>query len=399
MTLVLETQAVKGAGLDLLKSVDWAFVKSDTSYSTHDFHPYPAKFIPQIPQTLIEALSKTGDTVLDPFCGSGTALVESLLLGRNAIGVDLNPLAVLITKAKTTPLSSQQIVRITKFLDALKQDFSNVYKASTDKTCPRYDPPAPLPLIPKLDFWFDSIAIREAAVMKRRIDEMSDEVLRNFLAVAFSSILVSISRQDSDTRYVRRQKNLRPLDAFRRFQARVHHMAERIAEFSKIPNLPKALVYHRDSRDLSFLKPASVHLVVTSPPYPNAYSYHLYHQYRMLWLGMDPWAFKKDEIGSHRKYSKKANGATADTFAAEMQQCFDGLHRVLVERGRFCLVIGDSILRGQLIDNSQLLRRVAEVSGFQFEAEFERPIDLRRKSFNPKIGKIRHEHILVFKRV
>lgn len=385
--------------LDLLKSVDWAFAKSNTSYSTHDFHPYPAKFIPQIPQTLIRVLSEPGDTVLDPFCGSGTTLVESLLLGRNAIGVDLNPLAVLISKAKTTPLSSRKIARISKFLDALERDFSNLYKASTDERWPQHNLPAPLPLIPKLDFWFDSIAIREAAIIKRYIDEISDEVLRNFLAVAFSSILVSISKQDSDTRYVRREKNIRPLDAFKKFQARVYHMLKKISEFSKIANLPKALVYHRDSRDLSFLKPASVHLIVTSPPYPNAYSYHLYHQYRMLWLGMDPWAFKKDEIGSHRKYSKKTNGATAETFAAEMQQCFDGLHRVLIEGGRFCLVIGDSIVRGQLIDNSQLLRPIAEASGFQFEAEFQRPIDPTRKAFNPKIGKIKHEHILVFKRV
>lgn len=61
------------------------------SYLTHNLHPYPAKFIPQIPKELIVRLSKKNNWVLDPFCGSGTSLVEARLTGRNSIGVDVNP--------------------------------------------------------------------------------------------------------------------------------------------------------------------------------------------------------------------------------------------------------------------------------------------------------------------
>src|SRR5713226_4726853 len=85
-----------------LDEIDWDFKDAKTSYLTHGMHPYPAKFIPQIPNALIQALSSVGETVADIFCGSGTTLVESLILKRNAVGVDANPLACLISRAKTT---------------------------------------------------------------------------------------------------------------------------------------------------------------------------------------------------------------------------------------------------------------------------------------------------------
>src|SRR5262245_57056681 len=88
--------------LDTLIQVDWDFKTAKTTYLTHGLHPYPAKYIPQIPHSLIDELSVYGETVADIFCGSGTTLVEANLLGRNSIGIDANPLACLISEAKTT---------------------------------------------------------------------------------------------------------------------------------------------------------------------------------------------------------------------------------------------------------------------------------------------------------
>src|SRR5690606_28475459 len=96
-----EVGLVSGLGphrdeLDVLRSIDWDFAGAKTNYLTHGMHPYPAKFIPQIPNALIQELSSVGDTVGDIFCGSGTTLVEALTLKRNAVGIDANPLACLI---------------------------------------------------------------------------------------------------------------------------------------------------------------------------------------------------------------------------------------------------------------------------------------------------------------
>src|SRR2546426_2577709 len=97
---------------ETLHCIDWNFVGANTAYLTHNLHPYPAKFIPQIPNALIQELSSVGETIADIFCGSGTTLLEALQLKRNAIGIDANPLAVLISRAKTTPLNDDQIATI-----------------------------------------------------------------------------------------------------------------------------------------------------------------------------------------------------------------------------------------------------------------------------------------------
>jgi DNA modification methylase len=89
---------------------DWTFAHADTQYLTHGFHPYPARMVPQIANRVITRYSKPGDLILDPFCGSGGVLVEAKLLGTNSVGVDINPLAVIIAKAKTTPIDSQPLM-------------------------------------------------------------------------------------------------------------------------------------------------------------------------------------------------------------------------------------------------------------------------------------------------
>ncbi|MFC1512617.1 transcriptional repressor LexA, partial [bacterium] len=83
----------------------WDYKGEKTKSYTHGLHMYPAMFIPQVAKRLLQTYSKEGDTICDIFCGSGTTLIESLLLGRNSYGIDLNPFAIFLAKAKTTKLS------------------------------------------------------------------------------------------------------------------------------------------------------------------------------------------------------------------------------------------------------------------------------------------------------
>ena len=104
--------------INKLQGLDWDFADAQTGYLTHSLHPYPAKYIPQIPNVLIQELSSVGDTVLDPFCGSGVTLVEALLLKRHAVGVDANPLACLIARAKTTRLTETEVESLRRLAEA-----------------------------------------------------------------------------------------------------------------------------------------------------------------------------------------------------------------------------------------------------------------------------------------
>src|SRR6188472_338470 len=105
-----------------LNTLDWELQKANTIYSTHSYHPYSAKYIPQIPNYLITNFSEKNDLILDNFMGSGTTLVESKILGRNAIGVDVNPLAYLISKVKTTKLQNSELKEISTISTSIKQD-------------------------------------------------------------------------------------------------------------------------------------------------------------------------------------------------------------------------------------------------------------------------------------
>ena len=92
----------------------WSFKeleRSETSYLTHSYHTYPAKFIPQLAARLISENSNIGDLICDPFMGSGTTLVEAIVNDRRTYGTDISPVAVLITKAKTTPIEPQNLER------------------------------------------------------------------------------------------------------------------------------------------------------------------------------------------------------------------------------------------------------------------------------------------------
>src|SRR3989338_1610368 len=131
----------------------WDFRGENTKPYTHGFHGYPAMFIPQLARRLILNCSQTRDTICDIFCGSGTALVESRLLGRNAYGVELNPLAVLIAKVKTTAIKPE----------ILQKTFLSLFSDTKDRKPKKEE----LPNFFNIDFWFKENVIYELAKLKK----------------------------------------------------------------------------------------------------------------------------------------------------------------------------------------------------------------------------------------
>ncbi|MBW2367915.1 MAG: MerR family transcriptional regulator [Deltaproteobacteria bacterium] len=384
-----------------LKNIDWDFYNANTNFLNHSIHPYPCKFIPQIPNTLIQELSSIGDMVIDPFAGSGTTLVEALRLGRNVIGVDANPLSALICRVKSTKIEKEDtapLFELTNELVNRGQSLSSNQLSLFGNNDFRKDTIVDIEIDRWIRDWFDPHVIDELATIKDRCLRLENQSIRELALLAMSSIIVAVSRQDSDTRYVRKEKKIGPGDTFKRFSSALEEAIRRQLELSSeiSRNVTVTVI---SGNILEGIDSPSFDLLVCSPPYPNAFSYHLYHRSRMLWLDMDPVPFKKEEIGSHRKYSSKGkNAATKETFAEELRKILSWISVKLKPGRHACFVIGNSTIRGETIKNDELLIAIAEDIGFSLEANINRNLRATKKSFNPQIGKIKDEHIVILRK-
>lgn len=368
-----------------LNSINWDFANSVTPSGVHSIHPYPARFIPHIPRTLIE-MFHPGDSskVLDPFCGSGTTLVEAMSVGITSVGVDLSPLAALIAKVKTTPLSS-----------TLMEVGEGVSQAAQERVA---NNSIAIPAIPRLEHWFQRPIQEALASLVAEINTTAHADLADALKVAVSSIIVRVSNQDSDTRYAAIEKKVTQKDVWLQFERAVSNIAVALTNvklnFFHPPPTVRVI-----TADLMEVQPnqigQDIGLVVTSPPYPNAYEYWLYHKYRMYWLGMDPITVRSKEIGARAHFFKK-NHQTEFDFECQMARCFSLLSQVMLPGAHACFVVGRSIIHGRYIDNEVLLERAAGSSGFKKVGSITRKIAVNRKSFNPSHGKINEEGIVVF---
>lgn len=364
-----------------LKNIDWNFLNV-TQDALSNIHPYPARFIPEIPRALISVLGCNENCVImDPFCGSGTTLLEAQRAGYEAVGVDLNPIACLISRVKTNSLP-QEFLKIANWV---YENSKIIYGDSIE-----------IPVIPNLDHWFKPDIQKALSSLLQQIELQTDEMIKEALKLALSSIIVRVSNQESDTRYAAINNNYTASDVFEAFW----NACKKLYESKSKQNAREKSVniINRDILKVSEEEVGKkVGLVITSPPYPNAYEYWLYHKYRMWWLGFNPIEVRTYEIGARPHYQKK-NGQTAEDFRRQMSQVFDLLQEVLVIGGHICFVVGRSVIKGQVVDNAKLISEVAAEHNLITIANIEREIASTKKSFNLKYGKIKTENILIFRK-
>ena len=357
----------------------WDFTDS-RSDPLSAIHPYPAKFIPSIPRKLIQDFRpRQGLALLDPFCGSGTALSAAQAVGIPSIGVDLNPIAAMISRVRTSPMPDG-------VLDV----------AATIERAARADRAPGVPLIPRLGHWFKPRVQAAIASLTNAIDAhggSSKELLR----LALSSIIVRVSNQDSDTRYAAVEKAVDAEDVFERFGAALRKTVKALE--GRPDRMADADVIEADVLSLDRSKiDRPVGLVVTSPPYPNAYEYWLYHKYRMWWLGHDPLAVKEREIGARAHFFKGRGSHTAQDFERQMANVLTTVGDVVVAGGHACFVVGRSVIRGEMVDNAAIIAKAGAAAGFREVMRAERVIAASRKSFNLSHANIKTETVLVMRK-
>ena len=382
-----------------LSSRDWSFTEDDTRYLTHDLHPYPAKFIPQIPAHLIARLSMPGDVVLDPFGGSATTAVEAVRLGRRAISFDANPLSALIGRVKTGFMAKSvraDLDQLCAAIDGHIISFSSHEEDWASYLTSRYE--KYLPDIPNVAKWFNEYIVGELCLIRHLIEETTAGLARDAASLALSRVIIRISHQESETRYVSVPKRLRPTIALQAYLESLKTVSRRLEAAAIDLQFADACYLVGDSRhDLpKKIGENSIDLIVTSPPYPNATDYHLYHRFRLFWLGFDPKALGKIEIGSHLRHQRNETGF--EEYREDMALALNGCCRVLAP-GRYAVfVVGDAVFKGKSFSTSDAISVAGRDAGFDILGVIDRPIHRTKRSFAKPARRARSEQLVVLRK-
>ena len=163
---------------------------SPPDVATHGMHAYPARMHAAIATHVIERLTKPGARVVDPFCGSGTVLVEAMTLGRRSAGVDLNPLAIRIAEVKTTRVDAVRRERLAVTIEGLGERSEERVRTRTHTQAP---------LTPEDAKWYEGHTLKELAGLHAEIAALENEDDRRLLEMLFSAIVVKFSIQRAET--------------------------------------------------------------------------------------------------------------------------------------------------------------------------------------------------------
>jgi DNA modification methylase len=387
---LVEREMAPQAVIRSLAALDWAFRASRSDDLTHPLHPYPARFVPSLPRQAIAALSRPGELILDPFSGGGTTAVEALAAGRSAYSIDANRIGNLIGRAKTTALRGAD----GSALQHLEASLLALQPAEL-----RQREPAWVPDIPNRPKWYDADVFRALGIVRMLVTDMDAPAASDLAMVAFVQAAARLSFQESETRYTSRPRPVDVLEVPRAVVAELRRMRRIVERASRPDDLAQATFIDGDAREptsYAALRHGSAGLVVTSPPYPNAYDYHLYHRFRLFWLGAEPAELRRVEIGSHLKNQSLSDAPRAylSDMRAALANCFD----VLVPGRWLVMVAGDGLFKGQAFETAAELATVAEEVGFESFGSIERPLPKDRRSVTKPGRRLTCEQVMLLRR-
>lgn len=386
----------------------------DRTNYTHGFHKFPAKYIPEIPRWAILEFSKRNDALLDPFSGSGTTNVEARLHCRNSYAIDVDPIALLLTKVKTTPLD------IKKSQNAKNRLIRAIYQ-SKDVDIPNF---------PNRDYWLRPDVQHDLGIITKQVRMIEDRDIRDFFLVCLSSIIKEVSNADPKFLYAlaiskrMREQNDRKIDARKTFVKRVKELFPKIVTFSNIcPKNYFVKIIGEDARNIE-LPEESINLAVTSPPYLNAVDYPRAHKLQIYWLRL--WEgkltdLKKLYVGTEqvkaKEYSKlmefgnpflddilarvfcidKKRSYVIYKYFVDMKKNFLEVKRVLTPEGYYCITVSDNVVRKILVPTHAILMDIAKETGFEVVDFFASSLMMRPHNMRES-EKMNAEWVMVFRK-
>jgi len=413
--------------IDLLGS-DLDFHDKESQYSSHNFHSFPAKFPPQLPQKFILGLTQTGEVVLDPMSGSGTTVLEAYLNGRLGVGFDIDPLAIKISNVKVSSIQLDQVIRLgdqitlnaTLAVSKEREDLENELLYRWDQKTKEF-----------IDYWFSHSVQLELIALVREIETIASPEIRKFFELAFSSTIITKSGGVSlalDLGHTRPHKakvvfdkdgkiiigDEAQADKYRHMEFHSKKLRSPIDEFEKkyranLKGLTQptslqqpASINFGDAQYLP-IESSSVDLIVTSPPYAqNAIDYMRAHKFSLVWFG-----YKINELSEKRNeyiggeflsgftfealptYTQqivqevlerdKKKALVLHRYYSEMTRVLNEMYRVLKPGKAAILVVGSSVMRGRDTETQNCLADIGRDIGFDVPLIGERNLDRNRR--------------------
>ena len=384
--------------IETSKELDWTFLNEDTREFTHIYHDYPARMIPQIPRNIINLLNeKEGNFLFDPYCGSGSTLVEGMLAGLNVIGTDINPLAKLISQAKTeyTIIPNSLIDEIEKFVQ-----FTFAPKGSPK-------------IIDKdnLTFWFKPSVVKKLGLILRYISKIKDQRVKKFFEVSASETI----RESSNTRKnefklyryspdrlkkhnpdpfaIMKEKLFRNLKGYEEFYRKMSERSYRPTSKVYLLNTVNPIPKDKIPRD-------SIDIVITSPPYGDSHTTVAYGQYSRLsseWLGIlkqnvdsvsmggktlhEPVIFNCNELDSALDDVRRINlkrSLEVYSFYSDLYNSIKKVSKVIKSGGYACYVVANRKVAGISLPTDKAIECFFERNGFTTFQTFTRNIPNKR---------------------
>lgn len=338
----------------------------------HDIHPYHAKFYPGIPQYFIEKYTTPSSVVLDPFCGSGTTLVECNLAGLKSIGIDINFLSSKISYCKIQQYEMDKLMHYSNYV-LNYDDLKDI--AFKDK-----------------DSWFTAANYIDLCKFYNAIISINDIKYRTLFEVSLSSVLNKVCNKRDTWNLGYLSDNILPnkeskLSLRKEFEKKIKWVLSACEETINVKNLSQAK--HDNSK--TFKSEDLFDLVITSPPYPfavdfarnNRLSYYLFHE--------DLDQASLDETGARFKRNKKD---CEKLFFEEMKDIYLNIMQQIKSGGYFCMTVADTKRKNKQIYFVAWLREFFHESGWVVVEDEIR--QLQRQSMGQK--RIPEEHLLVFKK-